>query len=147
MERSKQEIAEIERHKYYLSQERGYDVGWEFAEHDWEQNFGPAFRGESAKDKTAVATESCCAAPSNGGPAKVASSKVGSATVGSATVGSATAATSSVATCGDSVATNVRVDDHSSATSNSSSRSKCSSTAAPVGRIRRLFDRIFSSSK
>ncbi len=39
-----EEVAEIERHKYFLSEEAGYDVGWEFAEKDWEENYGKKFR-------------------------------------------------------------------------------------------------------
>jgi hypothetical protein len=36
-------IAEIERHKYFLSEKAGYDVGWEFAEQDWLSNHaGPS---------------------------------------------------------------------------------------------------------
>jgi hypothetical protein len=41
---SPEEVAEIERHKYFLSEEAGYDVGIEFAERDWEDNFGKQFR-------------------------------------------------------------------------------------------------------
>ena len=44
MEKRPEEISEIERHKYFLSEKKGYDVGWEFAEHDWEQNFAVAWR-------------------------------------------------------------------------------------------------------
>jgi len=32
---SKAELHEIERHKYFLSLERGYDVGFDVAEQDW----------------------------------------------------------------------------------------------------------------
>ena len=32
------EIAQIEEHKYFLSEKAGYDVGWEFAEQDWREN-------------------------------------------------------------------------------------------------------------
>lgn len=39
-----EEIAEIEKHKYFLSEKAGYDVGWEAAEEDWESNFGETFR-------------------------------------------------------------------------------------------------------
>lgn len=46
MERTTAEIAEIERHKYFLSEKRGYDVGWEYAEQDWEECFGDQFRSE-----------------------------------------------------------------------------------------------------
>ena len=44
MERSSEEITEIERHKYFLSEKRGYDVGWETAEQDWEENFAEQWR-------------------------------------------------------------------------------------------------------
>ena len=37
-ERSAEETAEIERHKYFLSEKAGHDVGWETAEQDWEEN-------------------------------------------------------------------------------------------------------------
>lgn len=43
-ERSAEEIAEIERHKYYLSEKAGQDVGWEQAEQDWEANHGEEYR-------------------------------------------------------------------------------------------------------
>lgn len=36
MERSPEEIAEIERHKYFLSEKAGHDVGWEHAVGDWD---------------------------------------------------------------------------------------------------------------
>lgn len=39
-ELSPEVIAEIERHKYFLSEKAGYDVGWEFAEQDWRANYG-----------------------------------------------------------------------------------------------------------
>ena len=35
---SPEAIQEIERHKYFLSEKAGYDVGWEFAEQDWLSN-------------------------------------------------------------------------------------------------------------
>jgi len=38
------EIAEIERHKYLESEKAGHDVGWEFAERDWEAKFGDTWR-------------------------------------------------------------------------------------------------------
>ena len=44
VERSQQEITEIERHKYFLSEKVGYDVGWDHAAHDWEENHGQEFR-------------------------------------------------------------------------------------------------------
>ena len=36
--------AEIERHKYFLSESAGHDVGWEFAEQDWDENYAVAYR-------------------------------------------------------------------------------------------------------
>lgn len=33
-------VAEIEKHKYFLSERAGHDVGWEFAARDWQENFG-----------------------------------------------------------------------------------------------------------
>lgn len=46
-ELSPEEIAEIERHKYFLSEKAGYDVGWEHAEQDWRAHF----RGEADEDR------------------------------------------------------------------------------------------------
>ena len=43
-ERDAQEVAEIERHKYFLSEKAGHDVGWHFAEQDWEAHHGQDFR-------------------------------------------------------------------------------------------------------
>ena len=44
MQRTKDEIAEIERHKYFLSERMGYDVGWKFAEQDWVDKYADAWR-------------------------------------------------------------------------------------------------------
>lgn len=41
---TKAELREIERHKYFLSQRAGYDVGFECAAADWERRFGRAYR-------------------------------------------------------------------------------------------------------
>ena len=41
---SREEIAEIERHKYFLSEKAGHDVGWETALQDWEQHHAAQFR-------------------------------------------------------------------------------------------------------
>ena len=38
IERTREEVAEIERHKYFLSENAGYDVGWEAAEKDWDEH-------------------------------------------------------------------------------------------------------------
>ena len=48
IQRNSEEIAEIERHKYFLSENRGYDVGWEFAERDWDQHHSPSWRRRCA---------------------------------------------------------------------------------------------------
>jgi hypothetical protein len=42
--RSPEEVAEIEKHKYFLSEKVGYDVGWEAAEQDWDSNYAEQFR-------------------------------------------------------------------------------------------------------
>lgn len=44
MGRPKEETAEIERHKYFLSEKMGFDVGWEYAENDWEEQYAAAWR-------------------------------------------------------------------------------------------------------
>ena len=44
IERSGEETAEIERHKYFLSEQAGHDVGWECAEKDWEQKYAQKHR-------------------------------------------------------------------------------------------------------
>ena len=43
-DRSPEETAEIERHKYFMSEEAGHDVGWERAEKDWEENHAQEYR-------------------------------------------------------------------------------------------------------
>jgi hypothetical protein len=50
LERNQEEIAEIEKHKYFLSEEAGYDVGWEVAEKDWESKHGECFRQSIRSD-------------------------------------------------------------------------------------------------
>lgn len=47
--RTADEITEIERHKYFLSERQGRDVGWDFAERDWEVNFGTQWREEKSR--------------------------------------------------------------------------------------------------
>lgn len=44
VERTSKEISEIERHKYFLSENAGYDVGWDHAANDWEAKYGEEFR-------------------------------------------------------------------------------------------------------
>ncbi|WP_259633612.1 DUF4032 domain-containing protein [Stieleria sedimenti] len=54
---SENEIAQIEQHKYFLSEKAGYDVGWEHAEQDWREHFGPqVVTAESATAESAPAT-------------------------------------------------------------------------------------------
>ncbi len=53
LNRSPEETAEIERHKYFLSEKAGYDVGWEAAERDWESNHAEQFR-RATNPKTKV---------------------------------------------------------------------------------------------
>ena len=46
-----EEIAEIERHKYFLSEKAGHDVGWEYAEEDWRNNVaGQTFRQDAGSE-------------------------------------------------------------------------------------------------
>ncbi|MCC9599241.1 DUF4032 domain-containing protein [Stieleria sp. JC731] len=35
---SEEQVEEINRHKYFLSEQAGYDVGWDFAFEDWKEN-------------------------------------------------------------------------------------------------------------
>ncbi len=35
---TEQEVAEVETHKYFLSEKAGYDVGWDYAKQDWLEN-------------------------------------------------------------------------------------------------------------
>jgi hypothetical protein len=44
LEISPEEIAEIERHKYFLSEKIGHDIGWDAAEQDWELHHAEQFR-------------------------------------------------------------------------------------------------------
>ncbi len=38
------EVAEIERHKYFLSEKAGHDIGWQVAKQDWESKYAEQFR-------------------------------------------------------------------------------------------------------
>lgn len=49
MQRTTEEITEIERHKYFLSEKQGHDVGWDFAEQDWEANFADKWRRDQSQ--------------------------------------------------------------------------------------------------
>ena len=64
MERSSDEIAEIERHKYFLSEKHGYDVGWETAEQDWEENFAEQWRREEGQSDWQGSTMESCTSES-----------------------------------------------------------------------------------
>ena len=48
---SSEEVAEIEKHKYFLSEKAGFDVGWEAAEQDWLANHADQFRGQHTADE------------------------------------------------------------------------------------------------
>ena len=52
IERTPDEVTEIERHKYFLSEKAGYDVGWEAAEQDWDQKHAVEFRAARRKEET-----------------------------------------------------------------------------------------------
>lgn len=54
LDRSPEEAADIERHKYFLSEKAGHDVGWEAAEQDWLAHHAKQFR--QATDAEAEAT-------------------------------------------------------------------------------------------
>ncbi len=61
-ELSPEEIAEVERHKYFLSEKAGHDVGWEHAEQDWRAHYRD--ESESARDcETVVMERSVAAGP------------------------------------------------------------------------------------
>ena len=44
IERTEDEYREIDRHKYFLSEKAGYDVGWDHAAADWDANHASHFR-------------------------------------------------------------------------------------------------------
>ena len=48
-----EEVAEIEKHKYFVSEKAGFDIGWEAAEQDWLANHADQFRGQRAVDHDA----------------------------------------------------------------------------------------------
>ena len=56
IERSPEEVAEIERHKYFLSERAGHDVGWDHAVADWEANHAAAFREDACSASDARPT-------------------------------------------------------------------------------------------
>ena len=49
IQRTSDEVSEIERHKYFLSERAGHDVGWDHAANDWEENYGEQFRRQHAR--------------------------------------------------------------------------------------------------
>jgi hypothetical protein len=55
--RTPEETAEIEKHKYFLSEKAGHDVGWQAAEEDWEAKFGEEFRRANNQEFGTEATE------------------------------------------------------------------------------------------
>ena len=46
IELTPEEIGEVDQHKYFLSENAGYDVGWEHALEDWLQNHRPSTDGD-----------------------------------------------------------------------------------------------------
>ena len=70
MKRSAQEINEIERHKYFLSEKQGYDVGWDYAERDWELNHAAQFR----RQHPLASVGECCSTTSVAPPTAAQSS-------------------------------------------------------------------------
>lgn len=57
LQRSPEEAAEIEKHKYFLSERAGYDVGWQVAEQDWETNHAEQYRRRTNPKSQAQDTE------------------------------------------------------------------------------------------
>lgn len=53
----KAEVREIERHKYFMSMERGYDVGFEEAANDWLEHHAQAWREERQRKMLAMQRE------------------------------------------------------------------------------------------
>jgi hypothetical protein len=51
LQRLPEEVAEIEKHKYFLSQKAGYDVGWEAAEQDWVSSHAEQFRASMKPER------------------------------------------------------------------------------------------------
>jgi hypothetical protein len=60
MKRTDEEIREIERHKYFLSEKQGQDVGWEYAERDWERHHGPSWRHQQEQSRREKGNTSAC---------------------------------------------------------------------------------------
>jgi hypothetical protein len=70
MQRSPEETREIERHKYFLSEKHGHDVGWEFAAQDWEQQHAARWRREQLRLLEPSCSEDdtdggCCSQPAS----------------------------------------------------------------------------------
>ncbi len=55
--RSPEEVAEIEKHKYFLSEKVGHDVGWEAAEQDWDAKYAEQFRRSTNRESEAQAAK------------------------------------------------------------------------------------------
>jgi hypothetical protein len=49
-----EEVAEVEQHKYFLSEKAGHDVGWEFAKEDWLARFA-----DTESEGCDAASQSC----------------------------------------------------------------------------------------
>ncbi len=57
LNRDPKEVAEIEKHKYFLSEKVGHDVGWETAEQDWDSNYAEQFRKSTTPKSEAPAAK------------------------------------------------------------------------------------------
>ena len=65
-ERNPEEVAEIERHKYFLSEKAGHDVGWDVAAQDWDEKFAADFRDTNCSSESSnCESQGAC---SNGNP-------------------------------------------------------------------------------
>ncbi|KAA5547301.1 hypothetical protein FYK55_02580 [Roseiconus nitratireducens] len=56
MQLSPEEIADIEKHKYFLSEKAGHDVGWDAARKDWEKRFANQLRVDRPESKAPAAS-------------------------------------------------------------------------------------------
>ena len=61
--RCREEIEEIERHKYFLSERAGHDVGWEAAEEDWETHHAVTWRADRQRSSGPVSDNGALSAP------------------------------------------------------------------------------------
>lgn len=138
MERSPEETREIERHKYFLSEKRGYDVGWEFAEQDWEQHHAARWRREQLRLVEPAGNEersngACCLHESSPAPSPSAAVTPASATITSA-------ASTTMATEAREAGNGHR---HEHGGPDCQTRERIDATHARGGPLRRLLSRLF----